>query len=107
MSHAQVLIQAALQPRTVHRLLGDGALGQLAAYHFAEQVVLGREVVVESATGQADGLHQPGHTRGSEAAAFGQGAAALQQLLPGLFLVLGGIAHAGNLRRAGLTKPES
>ncbi|MNC54166.1 hypothetical protein D3C75_1036370 [compost metagenome] len=107
MGQAQVLVQAPLKPLAVHRLLGHGAVGQLPAHDFAEQVVLGGEMVIEGPAGQADGLHQPGHAGGIEAPALGQGAAAFQQFLPGLFFVGGGVAHADLLLVTGLTKPES
>lgn len=93
---AQVLLQAALQAFAGGAAVGEadeGAVGQFAADHFGEQVVLGREVVVEGTACQADGLHQTGNAGGGKTAALGQCAAASQQPFAGLLLVFVGIAH--------------
>ncbi|MNJ81664.1 hypothetical protein D3C77_805780 [compost metagenome] len=64
-------------------------------------------MIVEGPASQADSLHQARHAGSVEAPALGQGPAAFQQFLPGLFFVVGGVAHADLLRISGLTKAES
>lgn len=63
-SQAQVLLQATAQAFATGALVGQArqrAVAQFLSHYLGEQVVLGREVVVEGAAGQADRLHQPGY----------------------------------------------
>ncbi|MNP32418.1 hypothetical protein D3C76_1255970 [compost metagenome] len=93
MGHAEVTRQTALQLVAAEAIasgdMADQALRQLALDDGGEEVVLRREVAVEGAAGEADGLHQSVDPSGGETAALGNGAAAFQQLLPGFFLVSG------------------
>ena len=76
-----------------------GAVLQLALDDGGEQLVLRPEVAVEGAAGQPDRLHQGIHAGGLEAALLREGAAALDQLLAGLFLVGRSVAHGRFLDR--------